>query len=135
MTEMVLSWSRNYLLGFQDANGVCSGKVISDGSIVSNCYVVAEWTPPLGDLFKINMDVALNVEDNIVGMGVVIRNRYGEVMGSTMQRSEATYSPSLAEATVLLRGIEFMIDLGTLSAVVESDAKGVVKLINSGRTD
>ncbi|KAK2653789.1 hypothetical protein Ddye_013645 [Dipteronia dyeriana] len=31
-------------------------------------------------------------------------------------------------------GIEFAADLGTLPTVIESDARGVVKLINSGKT-
>ncbi|KAK2653573.1 hypothetical protein Ddye_013429 [Dipteronia dyeriana] len=65
---------------------VSAGSVISPGSVISNVYVVAKWTPPLGDLFKINTDAALDVEDNIVGMGAVIRNRHGEVMGLVVQR-------------------------------------------------
>ncbi|KAK2654924.1 hypothetical protein Ddye_007976 [Dipteronia dyeriana] len=122
-----------------DTNGVCSDKVVSSGSanspgsIISNGYTVAKWIPPLGELFKINTDAALDMENNIVGMGTVIRNRQGEVMGSVVQRSEAIYSHSLAEAVALLRGIEFAFDLGALPTVVECDAKGVVELINSGR--
>ncbi|KAK2657966.1 hypothetical protein Ddye_011018 [Dipteronia dyeriana] len=90
MAETVLSWSINFLLGFQDANGVCSDKAVSagsansPGSVISNGYTDAKWIPPLGELFKINTDAALDMENNIV-------------------------------------------------AVVESDAKGVVELINSGR--
>ncbi|KAK2664867.1 hypothetical protein Ddye_003441 [Dipteronia dyeriana] len=123
----------------QDANGVCSDKAVSagsansPGSVISNGYTVAKWIPHLGELFKINTDAALDMENNIVGIGAVIRNRQGEVMGSAVQRSEATYSHSLAKAIALLRGIEFAFDLGTLPAVVESDAKGVVELINSSR--
>ncbi|KAK2656774.1 hypothetical protein Ddye_009826 [Dipteronia dyeriana] len=139
MADTVLSWSINFLLGFQDANGVCSDKVVSagsansPGSVISNGYTVAKWIPFLGELFKINTDVALDMENNIVGMSAVIRSRQREVMGLVVQRIEATSSPSLVEAVALLRGIEFAFDLGTLPALVESDAKSVVELIHFGR--
>ncbi|KAK2634843.1 hypothetical protein Ddye_029635 [Dipteronia dyeriana] len=38
----------------------------------------------------------------------------------------------MAEAMVILRGIRFAVDSGLLPAVVESDAKYVVELINGG---
>ncbi|KAK1577357.1 hypothetical protein Q3G72_020986 [Acer saccharum] len=38
----------------------------------------------------------------------------------------------VAEAVTLLRGIELAMDSGLLPAIVESDAMGVVKLVNYG---
>ncbi|KAK2656680.1 hypothetical protein Ddye_009732 [Dipteronia dyeriana] len=39
----------------------------------------------------------------------------------------------MAEAVAISRGLHFAIDSGLLPVVLESDAKGVVDLINSGR--
>ncbi|KAI9180595.1 hypothetical protein LWI28_006320 [Acer negundo] len=44
----------------------------------------------------------------------------------------ACFSPQIAEATAILRGIRFAVDSGFLPAVVESDVKSVVDIINSG---
>ncbi|KAK3192969.1 hypothetical protein Dsin_024279 [Dipteronia sinensis] len=52
-------------------------------------------------------------------------------MGSSAQRIEANFSPQIAEAVAILRGIVFAKDMGFLPAVVESDALGVVNIINT----
>ncbi|KAK2659191.1 hypothetical protein Ddye_005724 [Dipteronia dyeriana] len=128
MMDMVLAWSKSFLLDFQETNEtvVCSDRIVTCGS------EVVHWVPPIGDLYKINTYATLNVNENIVGMGDVIRNQHGGVMGSTVQCLEACFSPALGEAVDLLRGIEFAVDLGTLPVVIESKAWGVVELINSG---
>ncbi|KAK2659729.1 hypothetical protein Ddye_006262, partial [Dipteronia dyeriana] len=92
---------------------------------------IVKWRLPTAYLYKINTDTVLDVERNIVGVEAVIRNHLGEVMGTTAQRLEVSYSSFLAEAVAILCGIEFAIDLGLMPVVVESDALGVVKLINS----
>ncbi|KAK3198140.1 hypothetical protein Dsin_021555 [Dipteronia sinensis] len=77
-------------------------------------------------------DAAIKVPDNCVGVGIVIRNHCGLIMGSSAQRIEANFSSQIAEAVAILRGIVFAKDMGLLPAVVESDALGVVNLINTG---
>ncbi|KAK3205423.1 hypothetical protein Dsin_019469 [Dipteronia sinensis] len=124
--DMVLSWSMNFLLEFQKANVACNGMCDTGGTDT------IKWSPPIADMYKINTDATLDVEANIVGVGIVIWNPCGDVMGSAAQRLVVSFLPPLAEAVAILRGIEFVIELGTL-LVVESDARGMVNLINSGR--
>ncbi|KAK3195602.1 hypothetical protein Dsin_026912 [Dipteronia sinensis] len=54
-------------------------------------------------------------------------------MGCSTQVLEACFSPQVAEATAIFRGIVFAMDSGLVPAVIESDAKTVVELINSGK--
>ncbi|KAK1560929.1 hypothetical protein Q3G72_032435 [Acer saccharum] len=85
------------------------------------------WCSPAHGLFKVNMDVAVSGRHNRIGIGVVGRNHSGLVMGSSLQSISACFSPQVAEAMAILRGIRF----ATLICV-ESDAKVVVGMINGG---
>ncbi|KAK2653644.1 hypothetical protein Ddye_013500 [Dipteronia dyeriana] len=51
-------------------------------------------------------------------------------LASSDQRIEACYSLQITKTVAILRGIELVRDLGMVPTVVESDALGVVKLIN-----
>ncbi|KAK3193676.1 hypothetical protein Dsin_024986 [Dipteronia sinensis] len=53
-------------------------------------------------------------------------------MASSAQRIEANYSPQVAEAVTIYRGLRFAIDSGLGLIMVESDATSVVKWINEG---
>lgn len=43
------------------------------------------WCPPLAGLLKVNFDGALFAEENIVGLGIIIRNESGLVMAALTQ--------------------------------------------------
>ncbi|KAK2661322.1 hypothetical protein Ddye_007855 [Dipteronia dyeriana] len=88
------------------------------------------WKRPREGLFKVNTDATICIERNIVGLGIVIRNHEGEVMGCSSQSTVSNYTPQIAEACAIFRGLLFAKDAGLLPAVIESDAKTVVDLIN-----
>ena len=43
---------------------------------------VIEWKPPVAGSYKVNYDGAIFSDTNEAGLGVIIRNAQGEVMGS-----------------------------------------------------
>ncbi|KAK3204546.1 hypothetical protein Dsin_018592 [Dipteronia sinensis] len=79
---------------------------------------------------KMNTDAALQVRVQRVGLGLVVRDCLGEVMAASGQRLEAGYAPRVAKAATVLRRIEFVKGTGLLSAIVKTDALGVVELVN-----
>ncbi|KAK3229054.1 hypothetical protein Dsin_000935 [Dipteronia sinensis] len=81
-----------------------------------------------------NIDAALDAESGRVGVGIIIRNHLGEVMASSAQSVDAGYSPQVAEALAIFRGLIFARDSGLLPCSVESDAQVIVNLINSDDT-
>ncbi|KAK2642149.1 hypothetical protein Ddye_023912 [Dipteronia dyeriana] len=83
-------------------------------------------------MYKVNTDAAIKGGQSRVGVGIVVRNHSGLMMGSSSQNIVAFFSPQVAEAMAILRGIRFAVDSGLLPAVVESDAKAVVELVNGG---
>ncbi|KAK0597487.1 hypothetical protein LWI29_025828 [Acer saccharum] len=54
-------------------------------------------------------------------------------MGSSTQCMDALFHLLIAEAIALFRGALFTVEAGLLPVVIESDAKAVVDLVNSGR--
>ncbi|KAK2649367.1 hypothetical protein Ddye_016856 [Dipteronia dyeriana] len=89
---------------YQSANDFSGGLEVAVRS------EVVKWRPPVDGFYKINTDAALVRGKTVVGVGAVIRNHLGQVMASTAQRLKVSLVPS----------------------VIESDALGVVSLINSG---
>ncbi|KAK3219281.1 hypothetical protein Dsin_013251 [Dipteronia sinensis] len=122
--EDIVEWAGNFLDEFRKAE---EGK--SDKSIVPKFNQNTRWGGPLDGMLKINTDAAVCSNRKIIGIGIVIRDHEGCVLGCSSLSIVANYSPQVAEATAILRGILFAVDTGLLPAVVESDAKSVVDLI------
>ncbi|KAL5742092.1 hypothetical protein ACOSP7_028824 [Xanthoceras sorbifolium] len=92
---------------------------------------IVKWQPPLAGLVKLNIDVALDIENNsMIGVGVVLRDHKGQVLGFSWQRFRGCFSPQVAEALAMLRGLHFALELGINPCIVESDASNVVELVN-----
>ncbi|XVF57189.1 hypothetical protein PTKIN_Ptkin06aG0184100 [Pterospermum kingtungense] len=60
------------------------------------------WEPPLRDIVKVNFDGALRKNDRVAGVGVVIRNARGEVMGALAAPIKWVSNPMWVEAIWLL---------------------------------
>ncbi|KAK3230321.1 hypothetical protein Dsin_002202 [Dipteronia sinensis] len=127
--ENVVRWALNFVNELREA---CSLNVTHSISSVQLQQQVVQWCSPVVGIYKVNTDAAIQSAHNRVGIGIMIRDNMGNVMGCSTQVLEACFSPQVAEATAILRGISFAIDSGLLLTVFESDAKVVVDLINSG---
>ncbi|KAK1566581.1 hypothetical protein Q3G72_001669 [Acer saccharum] len=124
--EIVWEWATKFVDKFQAANSKVTGNQLREQ------VERPKWQCPTSGMFKINTDAALLATQMKVGFGIIIRNDSGAVMGSSIQPAVATVSPQAAEAMAIFRGITFALKTGFLPLVVESDAKGVVELINKG---
>ncbi|KAK2656308.1 hypothetical protein Ddye_009360 [Dipteronia dyeriana] len=90
--------------------------------------------PPLAGIFRINTDATIQDSNQLIGVGEIVRDSGGQVLASSVQRFSTCFSPHVAEATTILRGLLFAVDSGLLPAVLESDARWVVDLIDSNET-
>ncbi|KAK3230018.1 hypothetical protein Dsin_001899 [Dipteronia sinensis] len=124
--ENVVPWSEEFLEEFMVFNGVVG---IQREQVRQN---EIKWHPPEVGFFKLNTYAAIDVQKWCVGLGMVVRDHFGAVKAYSTQRIEARYSASVAEALAILRGISFAIYCGYDHLVIESDALGVVNMINSG---
>jgi ribonuclease HI len=89
------------------------------------------WSPPPTGLIKINWDVALNIKEGCIGMGIVARNCMGEVMGAKSVIRPIMVDPKIAEAMAALWTVLFCKEVGFIDVIIEGDATQVLDEINS----
>ncbi|KAK3224581.1 hypothetical protein Dsin_004443 [Dipteronia sinensis] len=123
--EEIVPWSSDFLDEFYRAN-VIVGTCPSSKELIS-----ALWRPPDPGLYKVNTDAALDVGGRKTGIGLIIRNCFGEVIASSAQPVLAGYSHIVAEALAIFKGLQFARDTGLVPCCIESNAQVVVNLINS----
>ncbi|KAH9695348.1 putative reverse transcriptase/RNA-dependent DNA polymerase [Citrus sinensis] len=86
------------------------------------------WNPPPCGWFKINVDAAVNVKDQIAGLGVIIRNSNGEVVAAAVQQSCFQLSSTHMEAEAVILGIKSAQRAGFSPMIIETDSQEVVDL-------
>jgi ribonuclease HI len=77
----------------------------------------------------VNYDGAVFSEQNEAGVGVIIRNHRGEVMGSLSQRIPYPHSVEAVEASAARCAIQFAKDLGFMLIDLEGDSKIIVEAL------
>lgn len=87
---MVL-WAAQYLEEFYVATGF-------DPDTSSLCIQGALWTPPLGSMYKKNVDGVVFSDLKAVGVGVVIKDDKGRVVAAFSKKNHAPLGPVEAEA-------------------------------------
>ncbi|TXG57115.1 hypothetical protein EZV62_018428 [Acer yangbiense] len=121
----VVPWAADFITDFRSATGV--EKVFLG---VNSIFGIA-WRPPDERSYKMNTDAAIDSAFGRVGFGVIIRDHVGSVLASSSQFLAAFFSPMVAEAMAIFRGLEFTRDSSLLPCTVVLDAQVVVRLINS----
>jgi ribonuclease HI len=85
------------------------------------------WKPPHVGFGKVNWDASLNLNSGMVGMGCVIRNEEGVVIGAKCSSCKAFVDPLCAEAMAALCAMEFCCDMGFVNIESEGDSLQVIK--------
>ncbi|XP_015388122.1 uncharacterized protein LOC107178012 [Citrus sinensis] len=86
------------------------------------------WNPPPSGWFKINVDAAMNVKDQMAGLGVIIRNSKGEVVAAAVQKSCFQLSSTHMEAEAVILGIKSAQRAEFSLMIIETDSQEVVDL-------
>nr|XP_048334847.1 uncharacterized protein LOC125423747 [Ziziphus jujuba var. spinosa] len=90
------------------------------------------WEPPHGSNFKINVDASVLARQNRVGIGVVVRNSSGELMGAVAKPFEASWSVMYSELMAIHVAIDFCMEAGFVLGEIISDCLGAVRAFNMG---
>ncbi|PON64686.1 Ribonuclease H-like domain containing protein [Trema orientale] len=102
---------------------VGSEKVSASRTMI-NCD--KKWKAPTMGQLKLNVDAAVKCSSDFIGIGVVVRDCNGIVLGASSLKFAGHLSPFLAECVAVREGIKFAINHGLSPGVIETDAQNVV---------
>lgn len=101
----------------------------------SLCAREIRWSPPCTRVLKINADVALDRVGQWVGVGVVIRNSDGLVLGGLVKRVVDYGEPSWAEARAVIVELHLAHSIGFQQVLLESDYAIIITKPHSNVSD
>ena len=87
------------------------------------------WQPPPVFKFKLNFDAAVFTDLECSGMGVIIHNEKGEVMGVKSAKGPRVMDSLEAKALACCDAIEFVVDIGLSDIVIEGYCVQVINAI------
>ena len=89
----------------------------------------SRWIPPIPDQFKINFDGAVFSDLDAAGLGVVVRDSSGRVLGAVAECIPIPMSPAIVEALACRRAMLFARELSIPDAIFEGDAELIIKAL------
>ena len=89
------------------------------------------WLPPQSGYLKLNVDASVLSGSDHIGIGAIIWDEKGRILGAVAKSVEGTFSPFLAECMALREGLMIAKELESVTLVVETDAINVVSTVSN----
>lgn len=90
-----------------------------------------QWCPPPVGYYKVNVDAAVHTEQQLTGLGVVIRNPQGQVIVAAVKSTKFQDNVTAAEAEAVKWGLEIALEARLAAVIIETDCIEVANLANS----
>ena len=85
---------------------------------------------PFSGFYKLNVDAPGPIEDDKWGIGVVVRDNEGVVVGASSWQVFSLPNSEVAKDLAMRKGLEFAKDMSFLNLIAESYASNVVLALN-----
>ena len=89
------------------------------------------WKPPPHGWYKINIDGATFKDEGHSGLGIIVRNDRGEIMGALSKRIRFPLGALEAEAKAAECGVIFAWELGLREVIIEGDSQVVIHALST----
>lgn len=96
------------------------------------------WNAPPINYFKVNVDAAIQENQQAAGLGAVIQNSSGQVIITAVRKTTFQGNISTAEAQAVKWGMQVAKEANLTKVIIETDFNPVVDLVNnktSNRTE
>lgn len=123
--SQLLPTSQQSLTDYQQASSIQRAQRVTPPS------TRVAWHPPPDGYVKINFNGATFKDINKAGLGVVIRDSFGQVLASLSEQITLPFSSDLVEAMAAPRAISFAAKLGFLRFILEGDSELIIKALQS----
>ncbi|XP_075665535.1 uncharacterized protein LOC142635224 [Castanea sativa] len=94
-----------------------------------------KWKPSRSNFYEVNYDRVVLKDSGEAGLGVVIRNEKGEVVGSLAEKIKLPDSIEVLEALAARKAILFAIELGLQRVIIEGDSEIIFKALSESCSD
>ena len=90
-----------------------------------------QWCPPPVGYYKVNVDAAVHAEQQLTGLGVVIRNSQGQVIVAAFKSTKFEDNVTAAKAEAVKWGLEMALEARLAAVIIETDCIEVANLANN----
>lgn len=95
----------------------------------TKCRAPSKWCAPEQDSVKLNVDAAVNVPENKIGLGIVARNSVGHVLLAASKTLWPFSSVERAELSAFYWAVDLVKERRWSKVIIEGDAQNVVKAL------
>ena len=97
--------------------------------------VMQHWRPPENNFYKVNFDVATFRSTDSAGIGVILRDCAGEVIGALSMPISMPQTVADVEALVCRQAVKFATEIGLTRVVIEGDSAVIVNALTMPNGD
>ncbi|KAI8547031.1 hypothetical protein RHMOL_Rhmol07G0164300 [Rhododendron molle] len=85
--------------------------------------ILGTWQRREFGLIKVDVDAAISKTNRAAGVGAIVRNYFGDVLGIAIRSFDGIQSPRVAESLAIREELNLALDLKLERVVMESDAE------------
>ena len=106
-----------------------------EASMTPQISTQPHWSAPTQTRYKVNFDGALFSSTDAAGLGVVIHDNVGAVIGALSMRIPLPQLVAMVETLGCRRAVQFAVEIGLHEVIVEGDVAGVIQAIKNREAD
>ena len=129
--DIAMSWSAKTISDWKEARDKHAAQVVSKLSVRISPTV--KWKKPDYGVYKLNVDAAIKLGEISFSMGLVLRDHSGTLVAGKTICKLMVSSVFEAEATAILEGLQWLINMTVDKVIIESDSFLSVKALQNSQ--